>query len=385
MNTYHYYAPCPRGLEALLAQELQALGAHGVHASGTGVAFEGPLALCYRANLHSRLASRVLLRVGECDYRREQDVYQYVLGIDWARMFSVDNTIAVSVNAQRANLKSLDFITLRIKDAVCDSFRAACGARPNVDARNPQVRIHAFFSAQRMTLYLDSSGAPLYKRGYRAAAVAAPLKENLAAGILALTGWRPGEVLLDPMCGSGTLLVEAAQIAANRAPGLGRSFGFEALREFDRGIWRDLQHQARQRVQPAAPGMTFGCDRDGAALRAARENLSAAGVAASVELTRRDVLEIDAVAANGVLVTNPPYGERVGDKAELAEFYPRFGDLLKQKFPGWRVYIFSADAQLPKLIGLKTSRRVPLFNGPIECRLYEYRIVAGKMANAAAA
>ena len=373
------FAPCPRGLENPLAAELVGLGASGVQAVAGGVAFEGDRRVVYRVNLESRIATRVLLRLFTVPYRSEEDIYRAAYEFDWPRRFDVARSIRVYLTAQRCPLKSLDFLTLRIKDAVCDRFRSAVGSRPNVDTHAPEVRIHAFLDATQFTLYLDTSGEPLFKRGARAAQGEAPLKENLAAGILSLTGWRPGTALLDPMCGGGTFLVEAAQIALDIAPGSARSFGFEKLKHFDAALWQALRAESKARRKPLAPLPIYGSDLYGDTLKLAQANLRAAGLEEAVQLKQANVLEISAPAATGVLVTNPPYGERMGAQQDLAEFYPKFGDALKQKFAGWNCYILSADMNLPKLIKLQASKRTPLFNGALECRLFEYRIVAGSM------
>ena len=237
----------------------------------------------------------------------------------------------------------------------------------------------ATLTAETLTLYLDTSGEPLFKRGYRSAAGEAPLRENLAAGIVRLAGWTPGEPLLDPMCGSGTLPIEAALIALDIAPGARRSFGFEKLQNFDRAVWDRLKAEALARERPRAALPIYGSDLYGEELKTARANLAAAGLIDVIGLKQANALEISAPAASGVIVTNPPYGVRLGDTGDLAEFYPKLGDALKQKFSGWRAYIFSGDMALPKLIRLAASKRTPLFNGALECRLFEFRLVAGSM------
>lgn len=376
---YPFFAPCPRGLEPVLADELQALGAHAVSTTAGGVGFAGPFELCYRANLESRIASRILWRVGQTDYRNENDVYQATYDLPWHDWFDPARTLMVKVSAQHCPLRSLDFITLKIKDAICDKFRALSGRRPSVDTRQPDIRIHAYLDAASLTLYLDTSGMALFQRGYRAVTGTAPLRENLAAGILRLAGWEPGIALCDPMCGSGTFLAEAAQMALRMAPGLGRSFAFEKLKNFDAAAWNALRQQKLDERLPVTPLPIYGSDQYGTALDTARANLAAAGVAQAVQLKQANVLEISAPARTGVLVTNPPYGVRLGEQRDLAEFYPLLGDVLKKKFSGWRAYIFTADPHLPKLIRLAASRRIPLYNGPLECRLLEYRLVEGGM------
>lgn len=372
-----FFSPCPRGLEAALAEELGAIGARRLQVLGGGVAWEGDWAACYRANLESRIATRVLWKVAEGRYRAEVDIYKLAYAVTWAKWFTPDDSIRIQVTAQKSPLKSLEFITLRVKDAVCDHFRTVAGRRPDVNTAQPVVRIHVFLSADRATLYVNTSGEPLYKRGYKPAAVEAPLKENLAAGILRLSGWQPDEVLLDPMCGSGTFLLEAAQIALDIAPGLGRRFAFENLRHFDRKSWASLRSAAEQRRQPPRPLAIHGSDIVGEWLRRSRINLDAAGLADCVQLERADLLERLPPAPAGVMVANPPYGVRLAEADELAAFYPLLGDALKQRWGGWRCYFLSADPALAKLIGLKASKRTPLFNGGLECRLLEYRMVAG--------
>lgn len=321
----------------------------------------------------------MLWRLSQDPYRREQDVYRAAYELNWPAWFSPQRTIKVTVGARHCPLPSLDFITLRIKDAVCDRFKAAGQARPTVDTRRPDIRIDAFLTENVVTLYLDTSGEPLFKRGLRQVSTVAPLRENLAAGMLWLAGWTPDQPLLDPMCGGGTILLEAAQIARNIAPGLGRRFAFEKLHGFDETAWQTLCEASRRRQASRAPLAIYGCDRDPKALQAARANLAAAGLDDAVQLQQADVLQITPPAGEGVLVTNPPYGVRTGHEAELAEFYPRLGDALKQNFPGWRAYLFTADLRLPRLIGLAPSRRIPLFNGALECRLYEFKIVKGSL------
>jgi putative N6-adenine-specific DNA methylase len=372
-----FFASCPRGLEALLAEELRGLGARKPESLPGGVAFEGDLRICYRANLESRLATRVLLKVGRSPYRNERDVHEGALAISWPDWFSEKQSIRVDVKAIRSPLQSLEFATLTIKDAVCDRFRSDRGQRPDVDTRSPDIRIQAFLDKETASFYLDTSGDALNRRGYRRDAGEAPLKENLAAGIVRLAGWNPGEPFLDPMCGSGTLAIEAAMMALAIPPGHARGFGFERLAGFDRRRWEETREQALARRQPARRLPIFARDRYGDELKKARANLEAAGLADCVELKQADILDTGAPADAGVMVANPPYGARLGEDAELAEFYPKLGHTLKKYYSGWRCYLFSGDTRLPRLIRLSASKRTPLFNGPLECRLYEYRMVAG--------
>ena len=377
-----FFATCPRGLEGALTRELAGLGAIDAQAVGGGVAFVADWETAYRCNLWSRLATRILYRLVEGPYQTEDDVYGLARRVDWPQWFSQDLTIRVYVTAIKSPLKSLEYITLRIKDAVCDVFRDATGKRPSVDTREPDVRIHAFLTADRATLYLDTSGDPLYQRGYRQKTVDAPLKENLAAGLLAISGWTPGQALLDPMCGSGTILLEAAMVIANIAPGGRRSFAFELLSNFREKAWQGLraaEQAGRHNFQKNPPGaaLLFGRDKDPVAYRASLANFDRAGLLPLVDLKCEDVLSSKAPAPQGFLVSNPPYGVRLLEDEVMAAFYPPLGHVLKKEYAGWTCCLLSADTRLPKLIGLKPSRKTPLFNGNLECRLYEIRIVAG--------
>ena len=375
----NFFAPCPRGLETMLAQELRELNGVEIITASGGVHFSGDFKLCYTVNLQSRVASRVLWQVAHDHYQNEEDVYRVTSAVPWETWFDTALTIRTKVEAIQCSLKSLDFVTLRIKDAVCDRFRVHTGKRPSVDTRQPDVRIHAFLDAHNVTLYLDTSGEPLFKRGLRKQTGEAPLRENLAAGILRLIGWSPGIPLLDPMCGSGTFLLEAASISLNIAPGAQRHFAFEKLKNFNARSWKGLLDQSIKLQKPKVPLQIYGSDLYGNALSTTRANLAAAGLEGTVQLKQANILEISAPAHQGILVTNPPYGERIGESEALAGFYPRFGDVLKKKFGGWNCYIFSGDACLPKLIRLNASKRTPLYNGALECRLLEYRMVAGSM------
>lgn len=377
-STNHaFFAPCPRGLEAVLADELKDLGASEIEATAGGVAFRGTLAFSYRMNLQSRIASRILLRIAEAPYRDEHDVYDAAKAVRWQDWFTPQQTIKVKVSAQHCPLKSLDFVTLRVKDAVCDRFQYARGKRPIVDTHAPDILIAVFLDQTTCTLYLDTSGDPLFKRGWRKSAGEAPIRENLAAGILRLAKWTPEMVLFDPMCGSGTFVIEAALMARRVAPGFGRRFAFEKLLSFEARTLNELRTELKAAEIPAKPGLIHAADQSAHALASIRANVTMAGSIDAVTLHQGDVLDLPAPAETGILITNPPYGHRMGDVEALRTFYPTFGDQLKKHYCGWTVHIFTADLKLPGLLRLAPSRRVPLFNGAIECRLFEFRMVAG--------
>ncbi len=374
---FQFFATCPRGLENLLADELLIQNASKIEVTDGGVSFEGNLETMYRVNLHSRIATRVLSRVASGSYETEEDIYKATFNLNWPTWFKVNQTIRVKVTGVKCPLKSLDFVTLRIKDAVCDRFREEGALRPSVSVRDPDVRIHAYLAQNQYQLYLDTSGAPLYQRGFRDVSVIAPLRENLAAGILILTGWKPGIPLLDPMCGSGTFLIEAAMMSVNQPPGMKRTFGFQKLNFFNESLWKKIESEALQKMKPITFLDIFGSDIDLRAVRVTRHNLKVAGLEEAVKVMQSDFVKLEAPKSKGVLVTNPPYGERIGEDADLKEVYPLWASHMKQSFSGWDTYFLTADLEMPKEMRLKPSKKTPLFNGALECRLFEIKMVAG--------
>lgn len=375
--SHGFFVPCPKGLEAELVNELAEMGITDARPAPGGAAFKGSLPQAWKVNLWSRLAVRVLWRVGEGPYRLESDLYDGALKVDWPALFEVTRTIAVHTVARHSPLKSLNFASLKVKDAVCDRFRAELGERPSVDTHAPEVPLVLYLTEERYSLYIDLSGEPLNRRGFRVEPAAAPLNENLAAGMLRLAGWRPGTPFFDPMMGGGTLLIEAAMMWLNRAPGLKRHFAFENLKDFQRIEWQRLRKDAEAAAHDPESLPIFGSDIDPAMVRATGLNLKAAGLLDCVQLLEADFLEVDAPPVGpGVIVSNPPYGMRLS-LDDMTAFYKAMGDVLKRKYPGWSAYLISADPQLPRHIGLSASRRTPLFNGPLECRFYEFHLVSG--------
>ena len=374
---YQFFATCPRGLEALLVDELSHNTASKIIATDGGVSFEGDLETMYRVNLHSRIATRVLSRVGQGTYVTEEDIYKATFKLQWPSWFKVNQTIRVKVTGVKCPLKSLDFVTLRIKDAVCDRFREEGALRPSVSVRDPDVRIHAYLTQNQYQLYLDTSGAPLYQRGFRDVSVIAPLRENLAAGIIMLSGWKPGTAFLDPMCGSGTFLIEAAMMAVNQPPGLKRTFGFQQLKSFDEMLWKKIETEAISKMKPIEFLEIYGSDMDLRAVRVARHNLKVAGLEEVAKVMQSDFIKLEPPRSEGVLVTNPPYGQRIGEDEDLKEVYPVWAKHMKESFGGWDTYFLTADLEMPKDMRLKPSKKTPLFNGALECRLFEIKMVAG--------
>lgn len=377
MKQEEFFATCPRGLEQVLAGELADCGAASISPTEGGASFGGSFAICYKANLKSRVATRILWRVGKGAYKTEEDIYKAALALDWPRWFAVDKDFMVKVTATKSPLKSLEFVTLRIKDAICDRFRQAVGSRPDIDTREPDIRVHAFLTADKYQLYIDTSGAALYQRGFRKASVEAPLRENLAAGILKLTGWKPGVPLLDPMCGSGTFLIEATMMALDWDPGHRRSFAFEKLQNYDEAAWKAIKKDSAAKARPVSFQKIYGSDIDLRAVRVSRQNLQEAGLLEAVQLSHVGIEDVVAPASEGILLANPPYGVRIGEDEMLAALYPKIGEVLKRKFAGWTAYFLTSDLRLPKLMRLAPSKRTPLFNGPLECRLFEIKMVSG--------
>ena len=374
---FQFFATCPRGLEALLVEELSSQQAHKILATDGGVSFEGNLETMYRVNLHSRIATRIMSRVGQGSYSTEEDIYKATFKLHWPSWFKVNQTIRVKVTGVKCPLKSLDFVTLRIKDAVCDRFREEGALRPSVSVRDPDVRIHAYLTQDQYQLYLDTSGAPLYQRGFRDVSVIAPLRENLAAGIIMLSGWIPGTPFLDPMCGSGTFLIEAAMMAVNQPPGMKRTFGFQKLTSFDEGLWKKIETEAMNKMKPIEFLDIYGSDMDLRAVRVARHNLKVAGLEEVAKVMQSDFIKLEPPASEGTLVTNPPYGQRIGEDEDLKEVYPVWAKHMKESFGGWNTYFLTADLEMPKDMRLKPTKKTPLYNGALECRLFEIKMVAG--------
>ncbi len=381
----NFFSPCPRGLEPVLVEELRQLGAQKVEETAGGVGFQGDESLVYRVNLHSRIASRVLLEIARSAYRSEDDIYRFASAQKWEDWFEPDTTFRVDTTAVQTNLKSTAFVTLKVKDAVCDRMRAKFQCRPDVNTLNPKVRVSIFLHRETMVLYVDTSGEALFKRGWRMEKGDAPLRENLAAGLLALAGWRVGTPLFDPMCGSGTLLVEAAQQCLGISAGSLRHFGFQNLRFYDRDKWMACK------AEVPAPDVTktnlslFGSDISGDMVTVSADNLLRAGVSASIPLKQVEAQFIEPPAASGIIVTNPPYGSRLSVRGDTTmdtderyeAFFSALATTLKQGFSGWQVFILSADRDLPHLLRLKESRKTPIFNGAIECRFFRFDMVAG--------
>ena len=441
MNQLQLFLPCAAGVEALLATEVQRITGIAGKAWRAGVQMHGSWRDALRLNLHSRLAQRVLIELQNSAYRSEQDLYNAAANVAWEIWFTPGQTFKVEITAQHSPLTSLNFAALKIKDAVADRFRHKFNdVRPSVDTRWPDVRIYAHLTTDTVTIYIDTSGEPLFKRGWREDKGEAPLKETLAAAMIAASGWddlcRQGVPLYDPCCGSGTIVIEAAQIACNIAPGINRKFAFQKYLPFQGHVWDGLLDQAEAAItEPSAP--VFGSDVSHRMVDFAGRNAERAGVAHAVQLRGGDALQRMPPAPGGVMLVNPPYGERIDvagvagmsgvqgreqrrrqvddfgqpiqrdepafdpprDRSanpgreqaqnawgeEAADFFPQLATHWKKNYAGWTAHVLTPDLKLPNRMRLKESRRVPMWNGPIECRLFRFDMVAGSARGKAGA
>ena len=380
----HFFATCPKGLEYLLRDELMALGGTDVHEALAGVRFSGSLETAYRACLWSRLASRILLPVAEFDAASDEALYAGVQAIDWSEHLAPHATLAVDANTAQSKLTHSQFLAQRVKDAVVDQFRQRGQERPAVDTEEPDVRINLRLRRDRATLSIDLAGAPLHRRGWREQQGEAPLKENLAAAMLLRAGWpaiyEQGGALLDPMCGSGTLLIEGALMVADVAPGLRRSYyGFLGWNQHDIALWKSLLDEARKRADAGLPALRacfFGSDTDPRMVQTAKRNAQEAGVAGFFTLDRHDAQHVAAPPgiAQGLVITNPPYGERLGDRESMPKLYRMLGETLRDRFTGWRAAILAGDAELGRATTLRPEKKYALYNGALETVLLIFEL-----------
>ena len=412
MNQLQLFLPCAAGVEEYLLPEVQhitGLDAQAVQKRRGGVALHGAWRDVMLLNLHSRLSQRVLVLLSYTEYRNEQDLYRAASEVAWEAWFAPRQSIKVEVTAQHSPLTSLNFAALKIKDAVCDRFRVkANGVRPDVDTQWPDVRIFAHLTTDSCSLYIDTSGEPLFKRGWREDKGEAPLKETLAAAMLAASGWLAGEgelpPLYDPCCGSGTIAIEAAQMACNIAAGSGRRFAFERYLPFAQHVWDAIKKEAKEAEVTRVPGqkpIIFGSDVAFRMVDFAQRNAQRAGVADLIEFRGGDALQrLPPCAEPGVMLVNPPYGERIEvagvagvrrgggrEQAQMAShggasgeddaFFSQLSAHWKKHYAGWTAWVLTPDLKLPGKMRLKESRRVPMWNGPLECRLFRFDMVQG--------
>lgn len=370
-----YFATVARGLETIAAQELTDLGATNVIPDFTGVHFQGDKKLVYKINLWARTIFRVLVPIGEVKSYNAQQLYRSVQNIDWSQYLRPEMTLAVNCTGKNKQLNHSHFTALQIKNSIVDWQYKKYGIRSNIDVENPDLLINGYINNNKCTLSLDSSGSSLHRRGYRPAMGLAPLKETLAAAIIAMTEWTPDVAFFDPLCGSGTLPIEAALKALNIAPGLYRNkFGFESWLDFDASLWQELVTEAKEQQLSTIITPIRGSDRDSAIIEQARINAKNCGIEKQVLFTTQELSKITAPADKGVIICNPPYGQRLGSEAELVALYQLLGDIFKQRFTGWTAYILTGSSALSKKVGLRTSQRIKLYNGTIPCTLLKYEL-----------
>lgn len=384
MTQYQLFATTPKAMEGILANEIKALGGQNVREKMAGVSFDGDLTLAYRVCLWSRTANRVFLPLSSFEVKSQQDLYDGVKKINWFEHIKPDDSLAVSFSSKNNSaINNTHFGALKVKDAIVDQMRAKFNKRPNIDTDRPSIRVNVYLHNETAQLSLDLSGESLHRRGYRDVNIAAPIKENLAAAILLRAGWpkiaEQGGSLLDPMCGSGTMLLEGAMIAADYAPGLQRDyFGFLGWKKHDATLWQSLLDEAKQRRDIGLTKMpvTVGFDQDRRTVVAALQHVENAGLAGKIHIERRDIGDATAAESwpKGLIACNPPYGERLGDEAETSELYRRFGEVLKQRFVGWQVAMIISNPELGFRLGVRSQKPITLFNGALECKLLRFNL-----------
>lgn len=379
------FATTPRGLEALLAEEIETLGGQEIKTVRSGVSFLGTRETAYRICLWSRVAGRLLLKLTEFPATTPEELYAGVQTIDWSAHLMPEGTLAVDCATVQSEISHTHFASLKVKDAIVDQFRDQIGTRPNVELQTPDIRVNTYLFRNRATISLDLSGESLHKRGYRKDGGEAPLKEHLAAALLLKARWprdaEEGHTLLDPMCGSGTLLIEGAMMAGDMAPNLSRSyFGFENWLQHDAYLWQDLLTDAHQRREAGLKTLPpiIGSDVDPTAIALTRENLERAGLLDAIELEQKSLKQIRPLENEiGLFMTNPPYGERLGTDENTRRIYAQIGNVLRDHFAGWRAAIFTGRPEWAPAIKLKPRRSYDFFNGTIPCKLLIYKLGAG--------
>ncbi|PKP18214.1 MAG: RNA methyltransferase [Bacteroidetes bacterium HGW-Bacteroidetes-21] len=374
--TFPLVATTLYGLEEVLARELSEIGASDIVMLNRAVKYRGDLAVLYKSNLYLRTALKVLKPIAEFKARNEQELYDGVKQIKWDEFISPHHTIAVDGTTYSDTFKHSKYVALKTKDAIVDQFREKFNVRPSVDVDNPDLQVNMHIAEILCTVSLDSSGSHLGKRGYRQEQVLAPISETMAAGIILLSEWDKKSDFLDPMCGSGTFPIEAAMIATNTAPGNLRHFAFEKWKDFDPALWKSIKEESEKRVIPFT-GKISGRDSDEMAVRISRNNAARAGVNSIVKFEINDFFKNEAQTENCLIVMNPPYGERLNEEDEMIPFYKEIGTKLKHFYMGCDAWIISGNTDAIKFVGLKPSRKLRLFNGPIECKLHKFQMYRG--------
>lgn len=376
-NKQQYVATTFSGLENVLEEELLQLGAVETEIGLRAVSFKGDKEILYKANLWCRTALRILLPVKTFPAKDEHELYREVQKIDWSQFMSVTDTLAIDAGVSTSAINHSKYAALKTKDAIVDQFRTKFDARPSVDVEHPTIRINVRIARDECSLSLDSSGEILYKRGYRDVVSVAPLNEVLAAGMILLSGWDKKSNFVDFTCGSGTLLSEAALIAKNIPPGIFRSeFGFEKWNDFDSDLWEKVLDEAAGQKIGNLDFKIAGSDIESRAIRVAKGNIENAGLSKTVELNVTPFQEVIPPAGGGVVIINPPYGERITPE-DINMMYKEIGDALKKKFSGYDAWILTSNMEAAKNIGLRPTRKIPLFNAALECKFLKFSIYDG--------
>jgi putative N6-adenine-specific DNA methylase len=371
----NYFATVARGLEEVTAKELERLGASEVKTDFTGVHFQGDKELLYRVNLWSRIAFRILQNIQIVPSANAEELYREVYNINWSEYIKSEQTLAVNCTGGNKNLNHSHFTALQVKNAIVDRQFKDSGRRSDIDPENPDILVNVHIRDNNCTVSLDSSGESLHRRGYRPAMGLAPLKETLAAAIIELSDWQSDLAFFDPLCGSGTLPIEAGMKALKIAPRLYRQrFGFQNWQDYDSSLWNKIIKQAKEEELQSLSQPIVGSDRNGKVIAEARENAAFCDLDREIKFQQLEVIDIEPPTPKGVLICNPPYGKRIGEVDELIGFYRLLGDIFKQRFTGWTAYILTGNKELSKQVGLKASRRIPLYNGSIACTLLKYEL-----------
>jgi len=371
-----YVAKTLYGLEKVLAAELSALGAENIKPGNRAVVFEGSKSLLYRVNYNSRTALSFLVPVAEFGIAKPSDLYDGTVRVEWDRYLDPDKTYAVTSVVTSKHFTHSGYPALVVKDAIADFFRRLTGKRPSVDTRSPDLLVNLHISHDRVTISLDSTVMPLYKRGYREEQVAAPLNEVLAAGIIMLSGWKADEPFVDGMCGSGTIPIEAGLIARNIAPGsFRRSSGFMKWKDYDEALFRSVKFDAEKKIRKS-PFPVYASDISPEAVRITSSNITGAGLNDTITVSQADFLNSPAPAGSGFLIMNPPYGQRIGGEGMTA-VYRAIGTCLKHNYECYKAWIISGDSECIQAIGLKASGKYTLYNGNIECRFHGFDLYKG--------
>lgn len=373
-----FYAPAPRGLKEPLHREFEELGFKKLVNVASGITFEGPWSECYRANLQSRIANRILKPLQEFIAYEPDELYRHIARHDFTKYIKPNQTLKVEASTSESKLRDQRFVALKVKDAIVDQFRDKFGERPSVDKDHADLSIHVYANKNQFYVYLDTSGDSLLQRGYRRQAGAAPLKESLAAGLLYLAQWDKKTPIVDPFCGSGTILIEAALMACNIAPGgMRKRFAFEGLTHFEEDKFNEIVQTASQAEISDLDFKFYGFDHDPEIIKAARANAKRAGVDHLIEFKTREISALTPPVEKGIIITNPPYGVRLGDHKMLEWVFKDFSHSLKEHFSGWDVWILSGSQEQSSSLGLKSSQKYQVFNGNLECRFLKYQIKKG--------